>query len=297
MSNTPAKQVATRRRRYERSGNPKHGMTPKKARLLLYVAECGMLTTKQVARIAGMSVDATYKHLSDLFEMEMLDRIAVPYANVAPPGKDGPNLAFGPGENINAATKQGLQYLHRAELISDELAARKLPDYGPKNALFLAHELLVRDVRVWLELCIRAHGGDVEKWVDGPEAYLPPARPDAWFLYRLPNSERTLVGLVEADRGTERGNQWERKAHEYDRMLKSDALANATGGRRRGRLVVVVQTEARRERIAALLADSPVAGFSYVATAEDLLVGGMEREVWNNPPSEYLVPLLPANAL
>ena len=285
-----------RRKRYAR-GAPQHGMTATKQRLLAYVAECGMLTTSQVARIAGIGTEAAYKHLRHLFDLGMLERIAVPYASLAPPGEDGPELAFGPGQNVHVPTKAALQYLHRAGLISDETAARKPPDYGPRNALFLAHEVLVRDVRVWLEVCARTHGGYVERWVDGTAAHLPPARPDAWFMFRLADGERTLVGLVEADRDTERRDRWDKKGREYAQMLAGETLAQATDGRRKGRLLAVAPDGKRRDWIANALAGSPIADVSFCASRDDLLGGGLNAPVWRVPAAPNLTPLLPPSLL
>lgn len=279
----------SRRRRYER-GKPQHGMTAAKVRLLSHIAECGMLTTSQAARIAGIGEESAYKHLRHLFDLGMLERIAVPYANLAPPDVDGPGLAFGPGQNIHVPTRAAIQYLERAGQISEEAAARKLPDYGPKNALFLSHELLVRDVRVWLELCAQTHGGFVERWLDGSSAHIPPARPDAWFLLKI--SVGTLLGFVEADRGTERGDQWEKKIREYDELLGSEAMKIATGRRRRARLLVVTLTEARREKLSEQLAASAIADSAYVATANDLYQSGLDRPVWRHQADLELQPLV-----
>lgn len=285
-----------RRSRLKRSGNPRAGMTPIKMRLLHYVAECGFLTTRQAALIMGMKRDAVYAHLSALYELDLMDRFIVPYASVAPPGEDGPNIAYGPSENFHRASRLGLRYLLQMGRISEELESRKLPDYGARNSLFLAHEVLVRDVRVWLEMCSRANGGHVEQWADGTAAHLPPARPDAWFVYGLPNG-RALVGLVEADRGTERGPQWEWKARDYKEMLAGTTLARATGGNTKARLVIVTQSESRRERIAELLSETSIAAISFVATQDDIRTGGLERPIWNNPLEPYLVPLVPPHLL
>lgn len=283
-----------RRRRYER-GKPQHGMTAAKVRLLSHIAECGMLTTSQAARIAGIGEESAYKHLRHLFDLGMLERIAVPYANLAPPDVDGPGLAFGPGQNIHVPTRAAIQYLERAGQISDDAAARKLPDYGPKNALFLSHELLVRDVRIWLELCAQAHSGFVERWIDGSAAHMPPARPDAWFLFKL--SVGTLVGFVEADRGTERGDQWEKKVREYAQLLGSDTMAQATNGRRKARLLVVTLTETRREKLAEQLAASAISSSAYVATVDDLSLSGLDRSVWRHQNNQDLQPLVTSKTL
>ena len=86
-------------------------------------------------------------------------------------------------------TREGLRLLVRAGRAGEDVAEAPAPAYGPRNALFLAHELPVRDVRVWLEECARMDEHAVERWEDGEAAAIPldgPAaprfvRPDAWF--------------------------------------------------------------------------------------------------------------------
>jgi hypothetical protein len=294
-SNASAKNASdgkeARRRRFA-PGAAKYAMTPGKAELLAFVAECGLLTTGQVARIAGISKKAAYNRLRDLYDLGLLGRIAVPYASLAPPGADGPGLAWGPGENVHVPTRDGIKWLVEAGYLSEEEAdGCKTPDFGPRNALFLAHEVLVREVRVWLELCARTHGGQVVLWVDGEAAHFSTVRPDAWFLFALP-SGKTLVGLVEADRGTERGDRWLAKADGYAQLLGSDELADATGGRRNARLVAVALDEARRDRITRDLGASPIAASSYVATVEDLREGGLSSPVWRSKGKVGGVPLV-----
>ena len=96
-SSTNSKTGTARRRRYGVS-DPQRSMTALKRRLLTYIAECGLLTTVQAGRIMGMNTEAVYKHLRHLYDLEMVERIAVPYASLAPLEANGPNLAFGPGQ-------------------------------------------------------------------------------------------------------------------------------------------------------------------------------------------------------
>jgi hypothetical protein len=273
-------------------------MTAKKARLLEYIGECGMLTTEQVVRIAGVSPKSAYNHLRDLHDLGLVGRVAVPYASLAPAGEDGSSLAWGPGQNVHVPTKAGLAWLRESGRLSPEAAARRVPDFGPKNALFLAHELLVRDVRVWLELCARAHGGSVELWKDGTAAHVGPALADALFVYRLPGGGKVLPCLVEADRGTERGGRWGRKAEDYAAIRGSQALFEATGGRMAFRLAVVAPEPARRARVAADLAATEVSEIAWVAVRGDLLEGGLDRPVWQRPGEGLsLSPLVTAEGL
>lgn len=295
MRTTVSDGEITRRKRYE-PGTPTHGITANKERLLLCIAECRMLTTDQVARMAGVTKKAAYKHLRDLFDLGLLGRVAVPYADLAPPEKDGPSLVWGPGENVHIPTKDGLRWLAAKEYIADEDARRKPPEYGPRNKLFLAHELLVRDVRVWLELCARSDGGSVERSVFGTEAHILPARQGGWFLYRVP-SGGTAVLMAEADRGNQFGNQWKEKARSYSEAVGSEAFREATKGRSRGRILAVALDAARRDWIAGEVAGFPAAEWTHCCVRSDLEEGGLSRPFWRRPGKEGFHPLLPEDLI
>lgn len=288
-----ASSESERRRRFE-PGDAKYGMTPPKATVLWYVAQCGFLTTSQVARIAGITRKSAYNHLRDLFDHGLSDRLAVPYADLAPPDKPDPGVSWAPGENVHYVTKAGVKWLADAGHLPEEAIIR--PPSIPARGLFLAHEVLVRDVRVWLEMCSRAHGGAVTYWVDGEDAHFSVVRPDAWFLYKLP-SGRTLVGLVEADRKTERGGRWAAKAAGYTSLLGSDELAAKTGGRRYARVVAVTLDSARRDRIIADVEASPAGESTFCAAITDLTEGGLNKAVWRHRGSAELVSLVPVSSL
>ena len=76
-------------------------------------------------------------------------------------------------------------------------------------------------------------------------------RPDAWFVYRL--GERVLVGLLEYDRGTERGDgRWRDKLIAYDALFAGPRLRETTGYVN-ARVLVVCPAERRRDRLADLI--------------------------------------------
>lgn len=180
----------------------------------------------------------------------------LPIARAALAGPEAANdetLLHGSAPNVYVPTALGLEALHRAGWIDGERRKMALPKYGPRNSLFLAHELQVRDVRVWLEECAQQSVGEqqVLKWVDGQDASLPfeggCARPDAWFVYQLKAGvpPTVLVGLVEVDRATERGDRhWSQKVAAYAGLFASGALKEAIGYHR-ARVLVVTPSQER----------------------------------------------------
>ena len=129
-----------------------------------------------------------------LFDAGLVDVLPVSRAALAPPGApNDASLLYGSAPNIYASTSRGLETLHWAGLTERRIEVKKKPAYGPKNSLFLAHELAVRDVRVWLELTARKGGHVLEQWQDGEGATIDlererspfAVRPDAWFVLKL----------------------------------------------------------------------------------------------------------------
>ena len=282
--------VPDRRRRFERQV-PKYALTPGKVRLLSLIAQCGMLTTGQCSRIAGISRKAAYNQLRDLFDSGLTERVSVPYVVLAPRDALTKTSVSIPSEVIHLPTKKAMELLLDWGFVDESVASRPLPKYEAGNYLHLAHEVLVRDVRVWLQTCARMDGGDTEWWAHGTDAHVPPTRPDALFVYRLPcGPAKRVVGLVEADRGTERRDRWDKKAAEYAQLFASGELTTVTRGRKKGRIVIMTLDAARRDWIANVLDVSPVADSYYVACRGDLEDGGMGRAVWRVAGSAALVP-------
>ena len=290
--------IPARRRRFER-GEPKYSLTPNKARLLADIAEFGMLTTSQCARIAGISQKSAYNWLRDLFDGELTQRIAVPYVALPPDNRNDASLAFGPGETIHIASRDGLKYLLDGGYISSGVIARKPLAYGPRNFRLLRHAILVRDVRIWLELQLRQHlDHELEAWKDEEEAHLAVARPDAWFTYRI-NAQRVFTRFVEADRGTERGEKrWAEKIGDYSRLLSGDTVKSLTGYNT-ARVMTVTLDAARRDQLANLVARLIVGtalspnDFLF-ASRLDLETTVLTDSVWRIPGEAALIPLVPA---
>lgn len=287
-------QEQQRQSRYEASGRHRT-ITAKKVALLRLIAECGVLTTPQLVDIVGSTQDAVKRHLADLKNAELVRVVALPRAALAPPdAPDDHTLLGGSVPNIYVPTRAGYAHLRKLGLIE---TAGKVPPVGPKHALHTKHELEVREVRVWLAKLARHYGEPhrVAAWRYAPESRIGPVIPDAWFSYELKPSVR-LVAALEWDRGTERGEErWADKAARYAAALAPQAVEAATGYKA-ARLLVVTPDALRRDRIAAILAPTAVAGKAWLATRADLRYG-LDRRCWRRPGVEGLHPLVPPEAL
>lgn len=298
-----------RRRLFQRA-QAEHPLTPLKLRLLLFVAECSVLTVPQLAQLAGLTEKSARGHMRDLFDLGLVERCGVPRAALA--GLDTPNtpeLLWGRAPTIYSLSRAGARVLVEAGLKQKHEVA-DLPEYGPTNALFLAHEVQVRDVRVWLaqvERVYPAHGG-VLTWRDGARAtielgraeYPRQARPDAWFVYRL--QEATLVGLVEVDRGTERSPaRWQEKVGVYAVLLSGSTIQELTT-HKQARVLVITPDVRRREAIAGVIEEVlpdvslPPDRF-WIAEKAALRRADLSEPVWRVPGRAELMPLVPARLL
>lgn len=275
--------------------------------MLRWLAEMRFLSLPQLARLCcpserrDLSEKSARRHMRELFDSGLADVLPVSRAALAPPGApNDASLLYGSAPNVYAPTTQGMKLLLRADLIGDEMLKRLPPSYGPKNSLFLAHELAVRDVRVWLELSARSGGCEVERWRDGEEAVIkldrPPfsVRPDAWFAYRM--GKVVLVGLVEVDRGTERGDRrWGEKLEAYSALFEGrEALAAATGYVN-ARVLAFCPGARRRDSLAALIADR--AGRFWLGERNVLSYFDMAAPIWRRPGYDGAWPLVPAETL
>lgn len=261
------------------------------------------------------------RHLRELFDGGLVDIVAVSRAALSPAGSaNDAGLLHGSAPNVYVATKAGLETLIQLGYAEREVLRRPATVLGPKNALFLAHELAVRDVRVLLEADALAHPPRrVLRWRDGAEAHIPlapgSARPDAWFVYQIgwhpPGPEQSgslplvLVGLTEIDRGTERGNvRWGEKLDDYRALFGGIALRSATGYRN-ARVLVFVPDARRRDSLAELLMTlirdkgypPRLRERFWLAEHEFLRHGALDAPVWRQPGDALLRPLLSAELL
>jgi hypothetical protein len=293
--------VQTRRRRYSRhEDGPREALTARKIRMLQYVAEYGIVSLPQLARLACPSEKSARRHMRELFDAGLVHVIAVPRAALADPSAaNEPGLAFGTAPNIYSVSRPGARAIEQLGLLE------KVPvptEYGPRNSLFLAHELEIRDVRVWLELAARARTGhELVTWRDGEEAsfelrstgFQREVRPDAWFLYKV--AERMLVGMVEVDRGTERGlKRWQEKLASYLELFQSDRLKGRTGYQN-ARVLVIACDPRRRDRLADIIAEhapETLAGRFWLTNREIYQQSDLHVVLWRTPKDPLLRPLI-----
>jgi hypothetical protein len=275
-------------------------LTPQKLALLAAVSELGIASLPQLAALAGPSVQSARRHLRVLFDEGLVHLVPVGRAALADPTRTSdPSLLYGSAPNIYTLTRGGWQ---RLQDLGVEAAGSVPPRYGPQNGLFLAHELAIRDVRVWLALAARQNESErLERWVDGAPAAIElgrtrsprQVRPDAWFLYRV--GTKALVGLVELDRGTERGSRrWEEKVAAYGALFAGDRLQELTGYAN-ARVLVVTPTARRRDWLTEFIgghAPPELAGRFWLAERRMLRAPDLKEIGWQQPGTKLLLPLL-----
>ena len=309
-------QATARRRRYVRASVPLPfvSLTPAKVRLLRFLAECRFLSLPQLARLvcpserADLSEKSARRHMRGLFDAGLVD--VLPVSRLALAAPDAPNdstLLYGSAPNLYVPTARGLDALYQTGVIGKDQAKRAAPSYGPKNSLFLAHELMVRDVRVWLEASAQASAGtqSVLEWRDGSDAAISlegdsPTRqvkPDAWFVYGLrPEPHKlVLVGLVEVDRGTERGDRrWQEKLEAYAALFSGGALQEATGYRN-ARVLVITSDARRRDQLTSFIKNKggAIAARFWLTEQTTLDTPSMTQVLWRQGIGNGLRPLLP----
>lgn len=318
-TNVETSTSGTRRRRYTRTPSSTPLLLSAEHMLILrFLAECRFLSLPQVARLIGLPEKGSRRRLRVLFDTGLVDVIPVSRVALAPTDAlNDSSLLFGSAPNIYALTASGWK-ASSTELVAGEGAGRKTHTYGPKNGLFLAHELAVRDVRVWLEGVRRATGPgpQVGRWQVGQEAWIEvgePAnrasvRPDAWFAYELNGGARpvVLVGLAEIDRGTERGDRhWWAKLNGYRRLFEEQEALTAATGYVNARVLVFTPNAQRRDRLAATLVDLvqqanlPYEFLSHFWLAEHVVLSGddLAAPVWRRPGVSSLLPLVSPKVL
>ncbi len=250
-----------RKRRYERDGHAGKSLslTPRKRALLRHLIACRLLSLPQLAALEGLDPKAARKHLRPLYDAGLVEVIVVTRAALDDPqeGESELSLVFGSAPNLYCLTRAGLRLLYDLGEVGAEERERNLPSYGPRNALFLAHDVQVRDLRVFLVRTARERGGRLILWHDGPEAHIDlgkgvrpqVARPDARFQFEVRAGDPgvALAGFIELDRGTERGGvRWREKVAQYRALLGNVALVQQATGKQRARVLVVVPSESRR---------------------------------------------------
>jgi hypothetical protein len=288
-----------RRRRYTPTiSAPQPTMTPNKCRLLETVGSFGFVSLPQLARLTGLNEKATRRQMRPLFDAGLVEIIAVHRAALTHEANTA-QLLGGSAPNIFRLTRAGSKLLTH---LSGEEPDRVACDYGPKNAFFLAHELAIRDIRIWLELITRQESSrELLRWHMGESAWMDlkrestptMVRPDAWFVLKIGTS--VLVGLAEVDRATERGvKRWKEKLTAYTYLFQGERLKAATGYQN-ARILVITPTPARRDHLAALLlthASPDIARRFWLADQSVLDQTTLEASVWRQPGSQLLRPLI-----
>ena len=302
----------SRRRRYTRSpsGAAFVSLTPVRVKILRYLAELRLLSLPQIAQLccpserSEPSEKRTRRHMRALFDAGLVD--VLPISRAALPSSGTPNdasLLYGSAPNIYAPTRSGLETLQQADLIENN-TIKRLPAYGPRNSLFLAHELAVRDVRVWLEMTARINGYELKCWKDSEAAaiatdqYQSPysVRPDAWFVLQLPRA--VLVGLVEVDRGTERGERnWRKKLVAYEKLFASGRLSAVTGYVN-ARILIFVPDARRRDQIAGMIQafSGALSSKFWISEKSVLETASLLLPEWRQQANSPLQPLIASGA-
>ncbi len=315
LENTTVKEMV-RRRRYQRApvAPTLVTLTPAKVQMLRFLAECRFLSLPQLARLVcpaertGLSEKSARRHMRGLFDAGLVD--VLPVSRLALAAPDAPNdqtLLYGSAPNVYVPTARGMALLAEAGIMDKGVLRRPPPSYGPRNSLFLAHELAVRDVRVWLEGAARASGGEqrVLEWKDGEDAAIDldggrRVRPDAWFVYLVKEPVQqegkpvVLVGLVEVDRGTERGDRrWGEKLDAYGELFASGRLQQVTGYVN-ARVLVFTPEARRRDQLAGFIRESgrDVAARFWLAEQAVMETLDLMRPVWVQAASRKLQPLI-----
>ncbi len=247
-----------------------------KLEALRLVAESRFLSTPQVAGLLGVSLKSARDHLRDLLDMQLVRPVGVPGVAL------GMRALVGP--TIYVARKEGLRVLEEVGLLPPE--AKRPPSYGPEQYQFLAHELSVRDVLVWLSLSARKLGHSVSRWDCSGGLQVGSTKADALFTYDI--GGKGVVGIVEADLGSERGtstsraDRWATKVAAYSELFKEEnwEKLQALTGAPVARLVVTVPDGERAEWILRRLSGTPVAADTWIAVRGDLEGSDVYSSVW-----------------
>lgn len=150
--------IRARRKRYtpEPTGGGVVSLTPRKWLALRLLADCRVLSLPQFALLLDNAETrpkadrekSARRQLRPLVDAGLIAVIPVSRASLA--GADDPNdatLLFGSAPNVYTMTAKGVKALVDDGRVDESYRKRAYPAYGPKNALFLAHELMVSTLR------------------------------------------------------------------------------------------------------------------------------------------------------
>jgi Replication-relaxation len=300
-----------RRGRYVREKSPVGMFQPtgRQWRLLRWIAAYRILSVPQLALLAGRVPHTVLQQLRGLFDAGLIEVVPANRSALSGPEEpDDASLLFGSAPNIYVPTRRGLTLLLDRGLIREEEAQRPGYTFGPRSSLALPHTLFIRDVRIWLERTKANYGGEHEvlRWHDGGDAKLDLKRtetpllvvPDAWFIYQLRGGEspRVLVGLVECDRGTERGLlRWHEKLTSYRLLLNGPRLKEITKYGK-ARVLVLTLDSGRRDQLVTVIEEfdqtrnlsGSLAQRFWLADKTALVKEGFTSVCWRNPGTASL---------
>ena len=193
-----------------------------------------LLTSSDLIRLVGGNEDVTYRHLQQLYHLDLIGRMAVPHET------NGEFVYFldnptGLRELVQrTGTWLGALDFTLIRLNRAKYGSGKLPENGSGGtALFLKHELMISRFRAALEMEAARSGGRVvlEEWRQGPELWdtvraprlagargTLPHRPDAYFTLRFPTSpegQQRSHFFYEADRATSNCTRFRMKMAAY----------------------------------------------------------------------------------
>ena len=187
-------------------------------------------------------------------------------------GRLDPSLLTGSAPNVYRLTRQGLKHLE----------AEPPPGWHVASPYRVAHELFVREALVWAQGAAHHHGlEEAETRLAVP--VMLSVQPDGVLILRL-RQGRVLVGLIEVDRGTERGEKhWRMKTDGYAALFASGSLEGFTGYKG-ARVLVIAHTLERAEHLAALVERlRPEEAFRYWFTdRQTLATSDLSLPLWTN---------------
>lgn len=208
-----------------------------------------LLTRDHLAALTSRDPKRIHRRLLKLIENGYLKRRTPPLAR-----------------HIYSMGSRGLSVLLTAGLISDEDAERRLREHELRDAT-LAHEMMIADIHVMLEIASRESPVKLVAWRQGKElahtiddgSETITIEPDAFFGLedtRVPAAENRSYFLLEADRSTEPkvlrpgSIRFRDKFRKYTRYIHSGGHT-AKYGKQYIRVVTITQTTLRRNSLAA----------------------------------------------
>lgn len=290
--------MASRRKRLERPA-PQFSFGRLDRDAVVAVARLGCCTATQLMGFLGWTYTQANRHLLNAWAHGYLDKRTVTRSQLAE--KADPQNVYGSAPDIFVLEALGRK--EAAALLADHEVS-DTPEIHDKS-FGVAHHLMLRDVRVWLEKVARSypsHPGLLD-WRFERQAKVLNLIPDAWFRYGLPDREFGM--FLEADRGTESLGKWEAKVAAYAPLLAQEGEGSPVWqatGMAKARVMVVAPEPARRdylwkvtERVAPL--HGIRAGRFLFAEAHVLGFTDLAEPAWRADGMEGAVPLVKGELL